>query len=504
MKIRLPALAMGPVPLLLLLVSTTATGCGGEARPALTIDAGAASVHDGAVDVPESAAPPTEAGAPLELTGTVPSEVAVADLVTLYGKGFRPDTTLEVEGTSVVPTLLSPEVLTFVMPQVTASGCRRELPLTLRSDGRVAERAIVLVSRGPSVAPVKTPVRAGERVELTGTELSRAQAHLSERQLLVAALGPSRIDVTIPRDVVPGPASLRVGDECGAVQVALQILAPVPRLTSVEPMTLAPGGVAYVLADTSGRDVVAAYVGARRIAPGAADLTWFQTGGRDVLAVRMPRDLAPGPVDILLEGATGMSEPFRVTGVTAPASTPPSPEKIVLAPDIVSGDTFPIVTTGNSIATELGPTEPFSGAWNYSFGTRPTDDSCLTGEFTISEFGVSETDAGLMRIFGSMDGTYSVKDRENRVELVARRRVELDDGGTKIELEPEAYSGGVLSMDGGVPQAAPCTRRIGGFGPFTSTYMVLRSKSTGRQLVFKHGVIAQCPLQPVRVTECEP
>ena len=478
----------------------TLAGVGGREALAGVGGTDAGGVSDAGQD-PGSAG--MQATAVPTITSLSPERFRRGDTVTIRGQHFLPAPQVSLGSTWLQPSQdPSDEQLTFVAPENLAfTACEQELDVVVRNQqGSSSGKQVTLVVPPPSLAVTSAHGAAGTPWVLKGQALAGAVVELEGKALATRIVADTELSIDIPRDAKIGAAALNVETECGTTSLPIDVSSPPPLLLSKDLDEVAPGGVVMLRVDLSnGAKVESARVGGIAISP--LDGTSFRwkpdepaTLTTRTLAIRVPTTVPSGARDIALIGSAEASSRLDINFVSALTPQPGPASSISFPPSGSQVNTFPLGTAQPFPQKDLAAPPPADG-WSWSYDLtfhRQKLESTPDGKTVCGPVG---TISGIERrcpnpepsgvrcqlangcpgvagsiICNTLSGQYEFDTTRNLVNVAIDRQT--PEG-------PEQYVGGWMTAD----EAGAGSGR---------TYLVLRSKRTGRQLVIEHSVNPGC------------
>jgi hypothetical protein len=449
---------------------------------------------DAAAEAPAGDSDAADGPVAPRIVSVVPAAVFRGDEVSVMGSDFSPMPRANLGGVVLDPIRTGPTELRFRVPSdFQLRSCEDEVPLTIETDvGASVPATVVIRDPGPSLAAAEATIRAGATMTLGGCNLTTAQATLNRRALAIQAASSTMLAITVPRDTPAGSAALVITNEHGRAEFQITVLPPTPQVLATDLPAVGSGGVVFVTTDAASKTLIdSVRVGDVTIpVSDATSFKWTEPGSTaptSRMAIRIPATGVLGSVNISLSGSAGVSAPFPIMVITPPAFSPPAAGTVVITPAAASPDgTFPFGTQAAFRVADPGIT-PLESPWSYVISfAEPSGQTVCTGMGSVTgterHSRPPNTNTGPVPCTATnhdachpVTGTYVINGTGNRVMLTIDR---TSTGGTA-----EQYAGGWVAADG---------TSLPGPGINGSSYLVIRSLSTGIQVSIRHGLKIGC------------
>jgi hypothetical protein len=430
------------------------------------------------------------------LNSLSPPDVALGDTVIILGANFLPDPYVLLNNVLVTPIAVSANQIKIVVPlDLPLSSCIQPVDVQVANGAGVAGPLTLRVHRATprlNIVGVAS-VTAGTVLSLSGADLGGATATVDGRGLTTQSSTDTTILLNIPRDISAGHHTLAVKGSCGEADTDLLVLSPAPRIISADLATVAPNGVLLMTVDVSnGASIVAVQVGAEQVSSTDPDVfRWLDQSDltKSVVAVRMPGDLAPGSIDIRLQGPTEQGDPYAMAIVSSSLRAPSAATgALVFPPSIATDDPFPVSSMSPFPLVDMRLPIPPIAQWYWTYYLEFPDTGSLecvpSGSFfgderhcpdPGGEDGGSSLLIECVRAIGCTDtdvcnritGTYTLSSTGNHVDMF------IDRGAPEGQ---EHFAGGWVQADGSPPSSTTL-----------SEFLVVRSLRTGAIITIDHG-----------------
>lgn len=472
-------------------------GCSDPAQPSVAEHAAGAGT--GPELLPE-ANPPS-------LSSLDPMMVHPDEVVTASGSRFLPAPRVLLNGQVIESEFATDTRLAFHVGSVLLSGeCKATTDVAIQNEnGTSTSIPLEIVANAPDIEHFTSPLIAGEPVFVEGRHLGDASVTIDDRILVLSSSSDTSIAVQIPEDLPGGSHVLRLATTCGSWAMDVSILPPIPVIVSRADGEVSPGGLVFAVVRNSGPGIVTRAL-FDSVVVGDSDPTQFlwRQGSESELAVRVPSDALPGTVQFRVESASGVSNASELSIGKLPATPYPNASSAILFPPTRSeikgalsafplgeqnGSCFPLRASPRwcyrLFATDFDLSSPHDGpAICDGVGTVRGEERYFDHDLTADP-GPAEN--GLLARH-PISGEVSVTGTTNQITITIDRT-------SSGAASPESYVGGWVSDE--VPPEP--TVMVGAGQVYTTVigaHLVLRSRSTGRELEIAHRMNASSTPYP--------
>jgi hypothetical protein len=429
------------------------------------------------------------------LASIEPPRVARGEQIVIAGSHLRGVDHVRIGGiASAVLGGSSDRLVVQVPTKISGEACETSVEVVLETEAAASDPfPLTLVRRAPTVTGFDgTDVRSGTSFVIAGTNLEDAQVSLGDTKLSVEERSASALKVAVPNGTSRGEAQLRVTGTCGQTSLAVSVLPPLPRILSIDQLTLSPNGVTRITfemdqpAELRGIRVGSGWVPAND----PKYCGWLPSSdGSSVrtIAVRMPDDMPLGDNSLSLAGLFGESSSFTIQGVEPPALVPFPPLRILWpSSQAIDDGTFPVGTRTPFSLGDLDPAAPPdpTEGWSYYLSFEGVNGSDCGGGGTVTGMerhcvgGCSSAtfrcDPNAGDACNPLSGTFRLTRDTNMVEI------DIDRSASGGLPQPEHFVGGWVGPDG-ISQPGSVVGQ-------SEQRLVLRSTYSGLQLDIVHFV----------------